>query len=217
MTTPIRSDDAPATRPRCHPGAFRPLIGLLLLPALVRAGPLRAQQKAQAGPPSADSTTVHHGVSPRGAFLRALALPGWGHAAIGSYNRGAFYFVMESATAWQLIRTRERLMDARRRHAFREMVLRQDLAAEGITDPSEIQTRLNADEKLTDLDALATARKSQQEDWIALGVFVVFLSGADAYVSAHLSHFPAPLSLRAAPSGMPGRMDLGFGVRLPRR
>jgi len=145
-----------------------------------------------------------------------MALPGWGHAAIGSYNRGAFYFVIESATAWSLIRTRQRLIDARRRVGFRETVLRQDLAAEGITDPAEIQSRLGADQKLSDLDALVTARKSQQEDWIALGVFMVFLSGADAYVSAHLSHFPQPLSLSATPAATPGRMDLTVRVRLPR-
>lgn len=216
MTTPTPRTAGITKRARRRPGSVGLFLGLLLLTWFVGAAPARAQQKPSAGPRRADSTAVHHGVSPRGAFLRAMALPGWGHAAIGSYNRGAFYFVIESATAWSLIRTRQRLIDARRRVGFRETVLRQDLAAEGITDPAEIQSRLGADQKLSDLDALVTARKSQQEDWIALGVFMVFLSGADAYVSAHLSHFPQPLSLSATPAATPGRMDLTVRVRLPR-
>ncbi len=205
---------APVRRVRLR--AAGPVLVGLLLSGCLWATPARGQQRSTSGGPPPDSTAVHHGVSPRGAFLRALALPGWGHAAIGSYNRGAFYFVLESATAWALIKTRKRLNDARQRASFREGIVRQDLAAQGQTDPDTILAHLNGDEQLTDLNALATARKGQQEDWIALGVFLVFLSGADAYVSAHLSHFPAPITLDAVPVGTSGRVELSVGVRLPR-
>lgn len=155
------------------------------------------------------------GVSPRGAFLRAVALPGWGHASIGAYHRGAFYFVTEGAAAWTLIRTRRRHDEARERARFREDLLRASLAAEGITDPAELRARLDADPTLQDLDGLVEARRQQREDWTAVTLFLVLLSGVDAFVSAHLGGFPAPLDLNAAPAG-DGRVELSVGIRLPR-
>jgi hypothetical protein len=157
---------------------------------------------------------VSKGVSPRGAFLRALVIPGWGHSAIGAYKRGAFYFVAEGITAWGLIKTHERIGEAQKRILFQEGVVRGDLAAQGITDPATIQTALDSFPALVDLRSLEGARKRQREDWTALGVFLVFLSGADAYVSAHLQHFPAPISIEAQPSGG-GRYDLAVSVKLP--
>jgi hypothetical protein len=164
-----------------------------------------------------DTTThVHKGVSPRGALLRALLVPGWGHSAIGAYKRGAFYFVAEGITAWGLIKTHERIGEAQRRIRFQEGVVRGGLAAQGITDPAAIQTALDSFPALVDLRSLEKARKSQREDWTALTVFLVFLSGADAYVSAHLEHFPAPISIEAQPSGG-GRYDISVGLKLPLR
>jgi hypothetical protein len=157
---------------------------------------------------------VHKGISPRGAFLRALAIPGWGHSAIGAYKRGAFYFVAEGIAAWGLIKTHERIDEAQQRIQFQEGVVRGDLAAQGVTDPAAIQTALDSFPALVDLRSLKGARKRQREDWAALGIFLVFLSGADAYVSAHLEHFPAPISIEAQPSGG-GRYDVSLSVKLP--
>ena len=49
---------------------------------------------------------------------------------------------------------------------------------------------------------------------MALGIFLVLLSAADAYVSAHLARFPDPLDLETsvAPNG---GIDVGFRVALP--
>jgi hypothetical protein len=155
------------------------------------------------------------GIAPRGAFLRAVLLPGWGHASIGSYHRGAFYFVLEGAAAWTLLKTRRRFDEAQKRGAFWESVIRQDLMAEGITDEVEIQELLDADPTLSDLRDLEEARRQQREDWTAVGIFLLFLSGADAYVSAHLQNFPVPLELNAEPVGG-GRLELSLGFSLPR-
>jgi hypothetical protein len=95
-----------------------------------------------------------------------------------------------------------------------EAALRQDLTAEGITDPAAIDARLDEDADLRELRELVEAREQQQEDLVALGLFLLFLSGADAYVSAHLADFPAPIELEAAPSSH-GRMDVGIRLRLP--
>jgi hypothetical protein len=185
-----------------------------MLLTVASAGAQEAPPPARTGADTVSQAPVHRGVSPGGAFLRAVAIPGWGHSAIGSYRRGAFYFVAEGITAWGLIKTRERIKEANQRVDFREERLRADLASQGVTDPAEIQTALDDDETLTDLLGLQSARKSQREDWTALGVFLLLLSGADAYVSAHLQHFPAPMTLDAQPSGN-GRMDVSLSVKLP--
>jgi hypothetical protein len=36
---------------------------------------------------------------------------------------------------------------------------------------------------------------------MALGIFFLFLGGADAYVSAHLADFPGAVEVNAAPGG----------------
>jgi Family of unknown function (DUF5683) len=153
-------------------------------------------------------------VSPGGAFLRAVLVPGWGHASIGAYTRAGFYFTLESATAYGLLRTRERIRDVDRLVEFRETLLRADLAAQGITDFQEIEDALADDADLEDLRALADSRRNQREDWVALGIFLLFLSGADAYVSAHLQDFPAPIEVNAVPVGQ-GRMEIGVRLKLP--
>jgi hypothetical protein len=201
--------------------AYRTLVARvgtgLLTATLLTVGSAMAQEAPPTPQATADTIAqapIRRGVSPRGAFLRAVAVPGWGHSAIGSYRRGAFYFVAEGITAWGLIKTRERIKEANQRVDFRETRLLADLAAQGVTDPTEIQTALDDDEALTDLLALQGARKSQREDWTALGIFLLLLSGADAYVSAHLQHFPAPLTLDTQSSGN-GRMDVSLSIKLP--
>jgi hypothetical protein len=159
---------------------------------------------------------VEKGVSPSGAFLRAALLPGWGHSSIGSYTRGGFYFAAEVTTAWGLLRTNRRLAESRDRAAFREEAVRAQLARQGVTDPAEIEAALEADETLQDLGDLVASREDQQEDWAALGIFLLFLSGADAFVSAHLADFPAPIDIDAAP--LPdGRLELRVSLGLPAR
>lgn len=155
------------------------------------------------------------GVSPRGAFVRALLVPGWGHVSIGAYTRGGFYFALETATAYTFIRTRIRLGEARERAALREQVLRARLAAAGVTDPEAIGAALDADATLRAFRNLVGSRERQQEDLIAWGIFLLFLAGADAYVSAHLARFPAPIELEA--TAQPGaRVELALHISLPR-
>jgi hypothetical protein len=148
-------------------------------------------------------------------MIRAMVVPGWGHAAIGAYSRGAFYVALESLTAYTLLRTRNRLGDARERADFRESFVRASLAQEGVTDPEAVATRLGEDAVLTGLRNLAASRENQQEDLVAFGIFVVFLTGADAFVSAHLARFPTPIEVDVA--GDPdGGMEIRVSVPLPR-
>lgn len=168
----------------------------------------------QASAVAADSAVAGpQGVSPGGAFLRAVLVPGWGHTSIGTHTRAAFYLGLEGITAYGLIRTQSRINEVRARADLRSQALRRDLDSRGITDPDEIDAALEADEALEDLESLAASRGQQREDWAALGIFLLFLSGADAYVSAHLQNFPAPIELEAGP-GPGGGLEVGLSVPL---
>lgn len=189
----------------------------VVLAVLVSAGGVAAQD-VPARPTNAPTPDLVLGPSvldppsPGGAFLRSLAVPGWGHAAIGSYGRGAFYVAAETGTWYALIRTRMRLNEARERASLRERNVRAALEREGLTDPIEIEQRVDADPALQDIQGLVEAREGQQEDWLALGIFLMLLGGADAYVSAHLANFPDPIEIGVVP-GVAGGVELA--VRVP--
>ena len=153
-------------------------------------------------------------VSPGGAFLRAVLVPGWGHVSIGANARAGAYFAIESAVAYGIIRTRRRISEAASRANFREFLLREDLTTKGITDPNQIENALESDATLADLKSLGESRSDQQEDLVAFGLFLLFLSGADAFVSAHLKDFPDPIAIEGGPTN-DGRLEIGLKLRLP--
>jgi hypothetical protein len=140
-------------------------------------------------------------------------VPGWGHAAIGSYTRGGFYVGAQATTAYTLFRTRARLSEIRKRNRFHEDLIRARLASEGVTDATIIEETLDGDPTLSDVRRLLQAREEQQTDLVALGLFLLFMSGADAYVSAHLSRFPEPIAIDVRPSGV-GTVDVGLMIRV---
>ena len=153
-------------------------------------------------------------VSPGGAFLRAVLVPGWGHAAIGSYARGGFYFAAQTATVYTLLRARTRIGTAQDRVRLTEQVVLSELASAGVTDPEASEEALDGDPRLNGVRGLLDARQEQPEDLVALSIFLVLLSAADAYVSAHLARFPDPLDLETNVAA-DGSVDVGFRVTLP--
>jgi hypothetical protein len=194
-----------------------PMLGVAsVLLALLYCAPSDGRaQELPVATGSPDITVVQpSSVSPGGAFLRAILVPGWGHASIGSYNRGSFYFAAQAASMYTLLRTRSRISEAQSRVGFREDFLRQQMVANGETDLEVIESTLGADADLTAVRALLDARLEQREDLVALSLFLVFISGADAYVSAHLARFPDPLEIDASPAPG-GGMEVALRFRLP--
>jgi len=177
----------------------------------VASAPLLGQEAPQSVVP--DSTALFAPVTPSKAFLRAVLVPGWGHASIGTHTRAGFYFALEATTAYGLLRTRTRLNEVTARADFRESVLREDLAAQGIVEFDEIESALEADARLDNLRDLEDSRRQQREDWAALGIFLLLLSGADAFVSAHLQDFPEPIQIEAMPVGN-GRIEVGVRIEV---
>jgi uncharacterized protein DUF5683 len=176
---------------------WRRLAILLPLAALALAAPARAQvtpdtararadttrplQVRDTTPPARrDTAQRRYRISPRGAFLRSLVLPGWGQSAIGAPGRGAVYFGLEAGSLWMVYKSDRKLQESRRRDdALREQGLLQEGQVSGLTRD----------------------RRAQREDWITLSVFWLFFSGADAFVAAHLRDFDEHVNVEAAPTG----------------
>lgn len=132
--------------------------------------------------PAAPDTvpTVIAGRSPRGAFVRSLLIPGWGQAWVGSPGRGGVYFAMEAGSLWMVYKSWQRLREAREQEAW--------LRETGRLQP-------------TQQSPLVESREAQREDWLAVAIFLVFFSGADAFVAAHLADFDEHVGVRPTPGG----------------
>lgn len=150
------------------------------------------------------------GLSPSGAFLRSSIIPGWGHTSTGSLTRGAFYFSVEALAGWMVFKTQRRLGVARDQAALWEEVATAELAALGYTDPEQLDAALAEHEQVARFRGLADARREQREDWLAVAIFTLLISGVDAFVSAHLGEFPDPLAIEGDPAG--GTVELGIRV-----
>jgi hypothetical protein len=150
-------------------------------------------------------------VSPGGAFLRSVLVPGWGQAANGAYNRAGFYLVAQSGTVWMISQIRHRLGYARGVQDLRREDAEASLRAQGVTNPDSLRFLVEEDEAVQDAQSLIDARQQQFEDWLALGIFMVLLSGVDAFVTAHLSGFPEPVELQADVLGS-GAVELGISI-----
>jgi hypothetical protein len=59
-----------------------------------------------------DSTQIPTGPSPMSAFFRSVLIPGWGQLAADQPVRAGFYFLMQSATVFMVLRTNHRIGEA---------------------------------------------------------------------------------------------------------
>ncbi len=181
---------------------------------LLAGSPARAQLTG-GGDTDSDSLTAADSVperlSPSGAFLRSAIIPGWGHVETGSATRGAFYFGWESLTGWMIYKSHRRLGAARRQVTLWEDRVTARLVREGVP-PESIESRLEDHSEIIRLRGLVDARVEQREDWAALGIFILVLSGVDAFVSAHLRDFPEPLTVEGDP--MTGTVEVSFNLPL---
>lgn len=178
--------------------------------------PLNEERSIRTG---VQETATEEPVSPGGAFLRSLVVPGWGQAAVGSYTRAGFYFTTSSATVWMLFKTTNALREA---EEARDLVTREvedRLRREGVTEPAEIAEALEEDPLVQSHQELVDTRAQQFEDWTAFGVFWLLLNAADAFVAGHLADFPEPVEVELAPVSPQGRSEVRIRVPVggPRR
>jgi hypothetical protein len=119
-------------------------------------------------------------ITPRGAFFRSLVLPGWGQSELGATGRGGVYFLLETGSLWMVLKTSQKLKEARQL----ETIARET----GEIGP-------------TAKHPLVRDRENQKEDWITLSIFWLFFSGADAFVAAHLQDFDVHVNAVPRPGG----------------
>lgn len=219
-----RGADPRRVGPEPSPGL---LLFLSILLALGLAGPLDAQQDGAGGGADGIETTSGRreagepppvsGISPGGAFIRSLAVPGWGHAAAGSYTRAGFYFVTSGATFWMLTKTAQSLDVAQDRLSLAEREVEAELRRGGLSDPDSLTARVEGDERVAGARSLLESREQQMEDWTAFGIFWLLLNATDAFVSAHLADFPEPVEIDVRP-GIPGNpTELRLSIPVGRR
>ena len=115
---PARAQQPPAPAPRRHGGAARG--------SGARAAPARpdtAARARRAGRTRGDSVRPRPPVTPGGAFLRSLAIPGWGQARLGRNVTGGLFLLFEGVAgamvwkaSWQLewARTRDKFVASHR-------------------------------------------------------------------------------------------------------
>lgn len=156
-------------------------------------------------------------VTPRGAFLRSLAIPGWGHLAADSPTRAAFYVAAQGGAGWMLGRSMLRQRNARRFRSAEFDLVREELRAQGIQNPDSLRFQAEADPRVTRWDDLVEIRGDQVEDWLALSIFLTLLGATDALVAAHLADFPEALTFTASPGPRAGSVEMGLRLPWPRR
>lgn len=147
-------------------------------PADTARRPLQVRGDSARADTTSQDTTFR--ITPRGAFLRSLILPGWGQSELGATGRGGIYFTLEAGSLWMYFKSREKLQEAR-----------------------EIETiaretgEIGPDAK----HPLVRDRENQREDWLTLSIFWLFFSGADAFVAAHLQDFDVHVNAVPRPGG----------------
>lgn len=171
--------------------------------------PLAAQEPAVARPPRADSIPQEANV-PRNAFLRAMALPGWGHIYIGAPKRGAVFMALQGPSYYMLVKTIRKLNRAKDRAGILRATGRDSLDALIATDtmqarllgtPAAYDAALAAYPGLEGALNLVVSRQRHRQDWIVYTIFFTFAGAVDAYVAAHLRDFPADVTLTPEQAG----------------
>ncbi len=157
-----------------------------------RAEAISVRARVDTGPP----------ISPGKAFLRSFLVPGWGQRTLGRSRATAIFAVVELSSLLMVAETKQRL-DFAKRHGEDSLFVGFGLPAPGETVPRLLF-------RTGPLVGFVRLRRQQLEDWITIVVFNHLLSGADAFVAAHLWDVPAALSVVPTPNGTVLAMHVAF-------
>lgn len=139
-------------------------------------------------------------VSPRGAFLRSLLVPGWGQAKLDRGTAGAIFILTETLAAVMAVKSArqlDRAKDARGDSLF--------VGYELGSDGTPVLDDQGNPVQIFEADPLAgrvRSRRQQLEDWLAILVFNHLFAGADAFVAGHLGDIPRRLTMRPTVDGL---------------
>ncbi len=112
-------------------------------------------------------------VSPVGAALRSLLIPGWGQSIVHRRATGAFFVLFEGISLTMTLKSVHQLQYLK--------------SVESEDDPESIER--------------VDAKRSEVQDWAILMAFNHLMAAAEAFVSTMLWDFPEELELRAFSRG----------------
>ena len=147
-----------------------------------------------------DSLSAKPPVSPAHAFLESLLVPGWGQASLHRSVAGTIFTVVEAMSVAMLIQSKRELAIARRYSA--------DSVVDHYDPPTQPGGAPTPVYQPNQYAARIRPRKQAVEDWAALLIFNHLVSGADAFVAAHLWDVPVEVSPR------PSERRVSVGVRV---
>jgi hypothetical protein len=191
--------------------------------AAVLVAPLAAQNVPDSVPPVPDTVAAEPGPTPRGAFLRAVAFPAWGHVYIDEPVRGGVFFTLQSASYFMLFKTLARLAEAEHRRdvaagiaadSLRRRMETDSALAELLSDPLAFEEAVAGSERVEARQDLVDSRTRHRQDWFVYTATFTFASAVDAYVAAHLKGFP-DFDVTPAANGAV-RLRLSFPTGPPR-
>ncbi len=123
-----------------------------------------------------DPFRVKPPVSPMGAMLRSLLLPGWGQSLLNRRGTGAFFVLFEGLSLTMTLKSIHQL-------DYLERI-------QSDTDPESIER--------------VDSKRAEVQDWAVLLGFNHLMAAAEAFVSAMLWDFPEELEVRAFSGGRIG-------------
>ena len=182
-------------------GAIVRRAALLVALALPLAVPASAQEadSARVAPVPArrpavvrDSSRLVPPISPRRAFLTSLLLPGLGQERLRRPKARTLFAIVEAGSAFMIVKSARDLRDAKEApDSVPYGYTVTPAGAPGAPLGGFTFTPVNGPNLIADR---VRARRTHLEDWVALLVFNHLLSGADAFVAAHLWDLPAQVS-----------------------
>lgn len=196
-------------------------IAALLVAVIVPAATATAQEPVPPDTlPVVDvDTAVNGGPRPRTVFIKAMVVPGWGHASIGAYRRGAVYFTLQAAS-WAMlgksihrlndVRDRERGLVALGRDSLDALIAADTAIARELEDPEAYEQALLEYPGIQGARNLIVARQRHRQDWIVYVIVTTFASAIDAYVAAHLADFPREVTTAPTVDG-----GVALSIRVP--
>lgn len=123
-----------------------------------------------------DPFRVRPPVSPMGAMLRSLLLPGWGQSLLNRRGTGAFFVLFEGLSLTMTLKSIHQLDHLER--------------VQSDADPESIER--------------VDSKRAEVQDWAILLAFNHLMAAAEAFVSAMLWDFPEELEVRAFSGGRIG-------------
>ena len=136
-------------------------------------------------------------ISPRRAFLYSLAVPGSAQTILGRPRSAALFVTVEAVAITLARKAANDLREARRFARDSTVVTYQVDPVTGVALRDSTGALIPATflPNYFGGDRVA-ARKTHFEDWIAALIFNHLISGAEAFVSAHLWDLPAQVSMQ---------------------